>query len=126
MKLNAQQRAQWLHLYGLVRSLSYLVRLNDFKTAQPIRARMAWVLRKPSDLPKARRDELDELFEISGQWVRNTGNRHDTKLQVQQLIRRIVPRLKIRRSRHRQRAARNSAVSRVSRSISSFGPSQRR
>jgi hypothetical protein len=66
-------RAQWVHLYGLVQSLSYLVRLNDFKTAQRIRARLAWVLRKPSDLPKARRDELDELFEISGQWVRNTG-----------------------------------------------------
>ena len=126
MKLNAQQRAQRLHLYGLVQSLSYLVRLNDFKTAQRIRARMAWVLRKPSDLPKARRDELDELFEISGQWVRNIGNRHDTKLQIQELIRGIVPRLKIQRSRHRQLAARNSPVSRVSRSISSFGPSQRR
>ena len=100
MKLNAQQRAQWLHLYGLVRSLSYLVRLNDFKTAQNIRARLAWVLRKPSDLAKARRDELDDLFEATGQWVRNIGNRHETKLQIQELIRGIVPRLKIPRSRH--------------------------
>jgi hypothetical protein len=33
-KLNAQQRAQRLHLYGLVQSLSYVVRLSDFKTAQ--------------------------------------------------------------------------------------------
>ena len=126
MKLNAQQRAQRLHLYGLVQSLSYLVRLNDFKTAQNIRARLAWVLRKPSDLAKARRDELDDLFEATGQWVRNIGNRHETKLQIQELIRGIVPRLKIQRSRHRQLAARNSPVSRVSRSISSFGPSQRR
>ena len=126
MKLNAQQRAQRLHLYGLVQSLSYLVRLNDFKTAQNMRARLAWVLRKPSDLAKARRDELDDLFEVTGQWVRNIGNRHDTKLQIQELIRGIVPRLKIQRSRHRQLAARNSPVSRVSRSISSFGSSQRR
>ena len=126
MKLNALQRAQRLHLYGLVQSLSYLVRLNDFKTAQNIRARLAWVLRKPSDLAKARRDELDDLFEVTGQWVRNIGNRHDTKLQIQELIRGIVPRLKIQRSRRRQLAARSSAGSRMSRSISSFGPSQRR
>ena len=94
MKLNALQRAQRLHLYGLVQSLSYLVRLNDFKTAQNIRARLAWVLRKPSDLAKARRDELDDLFEATGQWVRNIGNRHETKLQIQELIRGIVRDLK--------------------------------
>jgi hypothetical protein len=45
MKLNAQQRTERLHLYGLVQSLSYVVRLNDLKTAQHFRARLAWVLR---------------------------------------------------------------------------------
>jgi hypothetical protein len=37
------------------------------------------------------------LFEISGFWVRNVGNRHDMKPQLQRLIRRIVQRVKIQR-----------------------------
>jgi hypothetical protein len=36
-----QQQAQRLHLYGLVRSLSYVVRFNDLKAAQHFRARLA-------------------------------------------------------------------------------------
>ena len=89
--MNAQQRAQLLHLYGLVQSLSYVVRLNDLKTAQHLRARLVGVLRRPHNLAKPLHDELKELFEISGLWVRNVGNRHDIKLQIQRLIRRIVP-----------------------------------
>jgi hypothetical protein len=89
-KLNAQQRAQRLHLYGLVQSLSYVVRLNDLKTAQHLRARLIGVLRRPHNLAKPLHDDLKELFEISGLWVRNVGNRHDIKLQIQRLIRRII------------------------------------
>ena len=44
MKLNAQQRFERLNLYGLVQGLSYVVRLNDLKTAQYLRARLALVL----------------------------------------------------------------------------------
>ena len=84
MKLSAQQQAVRLHLYGLVRSLSYVVRLNDLKTAQHLRAKLAWALRRPHNLAKPLHDELKELFEISGLWVRNVGNRHDTKQQVMQ------------------------------------------
>src|SRR5262245_39605287 len=100
MKMNAQQRARRLHLYGLVQGLSCVVRLNDFKTAQHLRAKLVWVLRRPSDLTKPRRDELITLLEISGRWVRNSGNRHDAKLQVRQLIRRINPRFKNSSLRH--------------------------
>jgi hypothetical protein len=82
-----------LGLYGLVQSLSYVVRLNDLKTAQHIRAKLAWVLRRPHNLAKPLHGDLQELFQISGLWVRNVGNRHDTKLQVRELVRRIVPRL---------------------------------
>ena len=96
MKLNAQQRTERLHLYGLVQSLSYVVRLNDLKTAQHFRARLAWVLRKPSDLAKPLRDDLKELLAISGLWLRNIGDRHGTKQQIQRVIRRIVPRLNVR------------------------------
>jgi hypothetical protein len=94
MKLSAQQRAGRLQLYGLVRSLSYVVRLNDLKTAQHFRARLAWVLRRRHDLAKPLHGDLKELFEISGLWVRNLGNRHDLKPQIQRLIRLIVQRLK--------------------------------
>jgi len=37
---------------------------------------------------------LKELFDISGLWMRNVGNRHDAKRQIQQLNRRIIARLK--------------------------------
>jgi hypothetical protein len=93
-KLNAQQRAQRLHLYGLVQSLSYVVRLNDFKTAQHLRAKLDWVLRRPHNLTKPQHRDVKELFEISGLWVRNVGNRHEIKLQTRRLIGRIVRRLR--------------------------------
>ena len=86
MKLSVQQGAVRLHLYGLVRSLSYVIRLNDLKTAQHLRARLAWVLRRPNSLAKPLHGGLKELFEISGLWMRNVGNRHDSKLLIRRLI----------------------------------------
>lgn len=99
MKLSAQRR---LHLYGLVQSLSLVVRLNDIKTAQHLRARLALVLRNPPANPL--RDDLTQLFEVSGLWVRHVGNRHETKLQLRRLLRRIIPQLRgplVRRNRIR-------------------------
>jgi hypothetical protein len=92
-----QQRTQRLQLYGLVQSFSYVIGLNDFKITQHLRARLAGVLRRPHNLPKPLDDDLEELFEISGLWVRNVGDRHEIKLQIRRLIRRIVPRLRYRR-----------------------------
>jgi hypothetical protein len=100
-RLNAQQRAQRLHLYGLVQGLSYVVRLNDFKTAQHLRAKLAWVLRRPHNLMKRQHHDVKELFAISGLWVRNVGNRHDIELQIRRLIRRIAWRLRYRPVRRR-------------------------
>jgi hypothetical protein len=96
MKSNVQQRSEGLNLYGLVQSLSYVIRLNDLKTAQHFRARLAWVLRRPHNLVKPLYGDLKELFEISGLWLCNVGDRHDTKRQVQRTIRRIVPQLIVR------------------------------
>ena len=93
MKLSARQRAGRLQLYGLVRGLSYVVRLNDIRTAQHFRARLAGVLRRPHDLAKSLHGDLKELFDISGLWVRNVGERRDLKLQIRRLIRRIVERI---------------------------------
>ena len=84
-------------LHGLVQSLSYVVRLNDLKTAQHLRARLAWVLRRPHDLSRPLHGDIKELFEISGLWVRNVGKRQDLKLQIRRLIRRIVQRVKLKR-----------------------------
>jgi hypothetical protein len=98
MKLNAQRRFERLNLYGLVQGLSYVVRLNDPKSTQHLRARLASVLRHPGGMSDPLHSELKQLFAISGLWVRND-NRHDTKRQIQQLIRRITPRLKVRRWR---------------------------
>jgi hypothetical protein len=101
MKLTAQQRAVRLQLYGLVQSLSYVVRLNDLKTVQHFRARLAWVLRRPHDLAKPLHGDLKELFEISGLWVRNVGKRQDLKLQIRRLIRRIIQRVRVQRRNRR-------------------------
>ena len=91
-----QQRAQQLQLYGLVQGLSYVVRLKDFKTAQQLRAKLAWVLRRPHNLTKPQHHDLKELFAISGLWVRDVGNRHDIELRIRRLIRRIARRLRYR------------------------------
>ena len=80
MKLNAHQRLERLNLYGLVQSLSYVVRV-----------RLALVLRQPKGLAKSLHAELTQLFAISGVWVRNVSDRHDTKRHIQELIRRILP-----------------------------------
>jgi hypothetical protein len=37
--------------------------------------------------------DVARLFEVSGLWVRNIGDRHHTKRQVQRIIRRIIQRL---------------------------------
>jgi hypothetical protein len=92
-----QQRTQRLQLYGLVQGFSYVIGLNDFKIAQRLRARLAGVLRRPHDLVKPLQDDLEDLLEISGLWVRNVGNRHEIKLQIRRLISRIIPRLRYRR-----------------------------
>ena len=56
--------------------------LNDIKTAHHFRARLAWVLRRPHDLAKPLHGDLKELFEISGLWVRNVGQRHALRPQI--------------------------------------------
>ena len=110
MKLNAQQRAVRLQLYGLVQGLSYVVRLNDLKTAQHFRAKLAWVPRGAHNLAMPLHGDLKELFEISGLWVRNVGERHALKLQIRRLIRRIIQRVKVRRRNRRPVAAKDRRV----------------
>ena len=39
------------------------------------------------------RNDIARLVDVSGVWVRNIGERHQTKRHVLQIIRRIIPRL---------------------------------
>ena len=51
-------------------------------------------LRHSDGLAKSLHAEIEKLFAISGVWVRDVGHRHQTKRQIPQIIRRIIPRLK--------------------------------
>jgi hypothetical protein len=62
---------------------------------------LAWVLRRRHDFTKPLHHDLNELFEISGLWVRNVGDRHYIKLQTRRLIGRIVRRVRPGPARHR-------------------------
>jgi hypothetical protein len=39
------------------------------------------------------RNDVARLFEVSGLWVRNVGDRHHTKRNIQRISRRIIQRL---------------------------------
>ena len=86
-------RAKGLELLsGRVKALRFAVRLDNFRRAQRLRTGLAAYLRH---LEKPLRDDVARLFEISGLWLRNVGDRHETKRQVQRMIRRILPRLNV-------------------------------
>jgi hypothetical protein len=77
-------------LANRVNGLRHAVRLDNFKVAQSLRSGLAAYLK---DLEGPLRDDLVQLFEITGVWLRNLDDRHKTKRQIQQLIRRVMPRL---------------------------------
>jgi hypothetical protein len=86
-------RAKGLELLsGRVKALRLAVDLDNFRLAQRLRMGLAAYL---SHLERPLRDDVARLFEISGLWLRNVGDRHDTKRQVQRMIRRILPRLNV-------------------------------
>ena len=77
-------------LAGRVKGLGYAVRLNDFKLAQRFRMGLAVILRH---LDEPVRDDVARLVDVSGLWVRNVGDRHKNKREIQKLARDIVPQL---------------------------------
>jgi hypothetical protein len=77
-------------LSGRVKGLRRAIQLDNFKLAQRQRMGLAAYLRHLED-PK--RNDVAQLFEVSGLWIRNVGDRHDTKRQTLWMIRRIIPRL---------------------------------
>jgi hypothetical protein len=77
-------------LLDLLKALRHVVLTNDFRAAQRHRLVLANAKRFVED---PLRDHLNDLFEISGQWVRGVGNRHDNRRLIQRSIGRILARL---------------------------------
>jgi hypothetical protein len=78
-------------LANRVKGLRHAVRLGNFRWAQQLRLGLAAHLK---DFEGPLHDDVAHLFETSGLWLRNMGDRHDAKRQVEQIIRRIIPRLR--------------------------------
>jgi hypothetical protein len=89
-KSNVRERTI-LRLSDVLKRLRQAVRANDFRMAQRLRHRLVGAKRVAQE---PLRDDLNDLFAISGQWVGNVGNRHDNKRHIQQSIRRILARFR--------------------------------
>jgi hypothetical protein len=76
------------YLSGRVKGLQRAIRLGTFKLAQRQRMGLAAYLRH---LEEPKRNDVAQLFEVSGLWIRNVGDRHNTKRQTLWIIRRIMP-----------------------------------
>ena len=77
-------------LAGRIKGLLYAVRLNDFKLAHRLRLALIATLRH---IEEPTRDEIARLVDISGLWIRNVGDRHKNKREIEKLARDIVPQL---------------------------------
>jgi hypothetical protein len=89
-KVSKGLRKGFTSLVARIKALRHAVRVDDFRLAQRLRMGLAVYLRH---LKKPLRNDISRLFEISGLWVRNIGNRRQTKRNIQRIIRRVIPRL---------------------------------
>ena len=79
-------------LAARVKALQRAVRVDNFRLAQRIRMRLAPYLRH---LKGPLRNDVERLVRVSGLWVRNVGDRHQTKRHIQRIIREITRRLNL-------------------------------
>ncbi len=77
-------------LVARVKALRRAVRVDNFRLAQRLRMGLVLYLRH---LERPLRNDVARLFEVSGLWVRNVGDRHHTKRNIQRISRRIIQRL---------------------------------
>ncbi len=77
-------------LVARVKALRRAVRVDNFRLAQRLRMGLVLYLRH---LEQPLRNDVARLFEVSGLWVRNVGNRHFIKRNIQRISRRIIQRL---------------------------------
>jgi hypothetical protein len=88
----AQAAKGLARLVARLKALRNAVRGNNFRTAQCLRLALPLYFRR---LKAPLRNDVARLFEASGLWVRNIGDRRHTKRNTLQIIRRIFSRLKI-------------------------------
>ena len=74
-------------LVARVTALRRAVRVDNFRLAQRLRMGLVLYLRH---LEQPLRNDVAQLLEVSGLWVRNVGNRHHTKRNIQRISRRIT------------------------------------
>ena len=72
------------------KALRDAVRVDNVRLVHRSRMNLVSQLRR-IDIPE--RDDVLRLFQVSGLWVRNIGDRRDTKRIIQQISRRIIERL---------------------------------
>ena len=79
-------------LVARIKGLRSAVRGDNFRMAQRLRLALPLYVRH---LETPLRRDIARLFDVSGLWVRNVGDRRHTKRSTLQIIRRIISRLKI-------------------------------
>src|SRR6516164_1471056 len=89
-KMTKGLRKGFTLLVARVKALRRAVRVDNFRLAQRLRMALVLYLRH---LGGPLRNDIARLVDVSGVWVRNVGERHQTKRQVLQIIRRVIPRL---------------------------------
>jgi hypothetical protein len=91
-KVSKGLRKGFQFLAARVKALQRAVRVDNFRLAQRLRMGLVLYLRH---LKEPLRNDVARLFQVSGLWVRNVGDRHWTKRHIQRIIRRIIPRLNL-------------------------------
>ena len=89
-KVSKGLRKGFQFLAAQVKALRRAVRVDNFRLAQRLRMGLALYLRH---LKEPLRNDVERLVRVSGLWVRNVGDRHWTKRNIQRIIRQIIPRL---------------------------------
>ena len=77
-------------LVARVKALRRAVRVDNFRLAQRLRMGLVLYLRH---LEEPLRKDVARLVEVSGLWVRNVGDRRQTKRHIQRISRRVIQRL---------------------------------
>ena len=77
-------------LVARVKALRRAVRVDNVRLAQRLRMALPLYVRH---LKEQLRNDLARLFEVSGLWVRNIGDRRQIKRHIQRISRRIIQRL---------------------------------
>jgi hypothetical protein len=88
-KVSKGLRKGFTLLAARVKALRRAVRVDNFRLAQRLRMGLVLYLRH---LKEPLRNDVARLFQVSGLWVRNVGDRHQTKRNIQRISRRIIRR----------------------------------